>query len=65
MSDIFESISYDANDSLKKHTTMRVGGNAKYIFLPKDAAEIEAVIDYCKANNEKFIIIGNGSNIIF
>lgn len=65
MSDIFEKISYKSNESLKKHTTMRVGGNAKYVFMPKNAEEIEAVINYCKKNNEKYIIIGNGSNIIF
>lgn len=65
MSDIFEKISYEADEALKKHTTMRVGGNAKYVFLPKNAEEIIEIIDYCKNNNEKYIIIGNGSNIIF
>ena len=65
MSDIFENISYEADEPLKTHTTMRVGGNAKYVFLPENVEEIKAVIDYCKSNNEKYIIIGNGSNIIF
>ena len=65
MIDIFESISYKSDEPLKKHTTMRVGGNAKYIFYPKDAAEIKAIIDYCNDNNERYIVIGNGSNIIF
>ena len=65
MSDIFENISYKADEPLKKHTTMRVGGNAKYIFSPKNADEIKDIIDYCKDNEERYIIIGNGSNIIF
>lgn len=65
MIDIFENISYKSDEPLKKHTTMRVGGNARYIFYPKDASEIKTLIDYCKDNNERYIVIGNGSNIIF
>ena len=65
MIDIFEAVNYKSDEPLKKHTTMRVGGNAKYVFCPKDVHELKAVIDYCKSNNERYIVIGNGSNIIF
>ncbi|MBQ8924381.1 MAG: UDP-N-acetylmuramate dehydrogenase [Lachnospiraceae bacterium] len=65
MSDIFETIDYKKDETLKKHTTMRVGGNAKYVFFPTSSDEIKAIISYCKDNNEKYILIGNGSNIIF
>lgn len=65
MSDIFETIDYKKDEGLKKHTTMRVGGNAKYVFFPTSSDEIKAIISYCKDNNEKYILIGNGSNIIF
>ena len=65
MSDIFENVIYKSNELLKNHTTMRVGGPAKYIFMPKNADEIKKVIEFCNSENEKYIIIGNGSNIIF
>ena len=47
MIDIFEAVNYKSDEPLKKHTTMRVGGNAKYVFCPKDVHELKAVIDYC------------------
>lgn len=65
MIDIFETIGYKTDEPLKKHTTMRVGGNAKYIFFPKNAKDLKTIIDYCNTNNEKYIVIGNGSNVIF
>ncbi|MBO6115138.1 MAG: UDP-N-acetylmuramate dehydrogenase [Lachnospiraceae bacterium] len=65
MIDIFETVSYKTDEPLKKHTTMRVGGKAKYVFFPKNTDELKAVIDYSKDNNERYIVIGNGSNIIF
>ncbi|MBQ9608567.1 MAG: UDP-N-acetylmuramate dehydrogenase [Lachnospiraceae bacterium] len=65
MSDIFETIDYKKDEELKKHTTMRVGGNAKYVFFPTSSDEIKSILEYCIENNEKYIFIGNGSNIIF
>ena len=65
MSDIFEDIKYKSNELLKNHTTMRVGGPAKYLFMPKDAYDIKRIIEYCELEHEDYYIIGNGSNIIF
>ncbi|MBR1815590.1 MAG: UDP-N-acetylmuramate dehydrogenase [Lachnospiraceae bacterium] len=65
MSDIFETIDFKKDESLKKHTTMRVGGDAKYVFFPTSSDEIKSILSYCKDNDEKYILIGNGSNIIF
>ncbi|MBQ7708258.1 MAG: UDP-N-acetylmuramate dehydrogenase [Lachnospiraceae bacterium] len=65
MSDIFEDIKYKSNEPLKNHTTMRVGGPAEYLFLPENADEITRIIDYCKSADKKYIIIGNGSNMVF
>lgn len=63
-SSIFQKINYITNEPLSKHTTFRIGGPAKYIFMPKNADEIKQIIDYCKCNNEKYIVLGNGSNVL-
>lgn len=61
---IFPKVNFIADEPLSRHTTFRIGGPAKYIFMPKNTEEIKEVIDYCKANNEKYMILGNGSNVL-
>lgn len=51
--------------NLAHYTTMRLGGSAKLVAgVANEQAVVEA-IDYAQANNLKFIVIGEGSNIIF
>ncbi len=47
---------------MKNHTTFKIGGNAKTVIIPKTEKELVEVIKCLK--NEKFIIVGNGSNIL-
>lgn len=65
MSNIFDSIKYIENEPLANHTTFRVGGPAKYVFLPSSIEEISAITDYCKKEHVKYYIVGNGSNLLF
>lgn len=65
MHSIFQSIEFKEKEYLSKHTTFRIGGPAKYFFMPSDTEELVKVIQYCRDNNEKYMIIGNGSNILF
>ncbi len=53
------------NESLKKHTTFKVGGNALCIAEPDDAEKASVLIRYLKNNNIDFYFLGNGSNVIF
>ena len=53
------------NVSLKKYSTFKIGGPAKLFAEPKSIAEIRELLMFCKKNNEKFFILGNGSNILF
>lgn len=62
---VFQVVKYIANEPLSGHTTFRIGGPAKFIFMPKNTDEIKTVIDYCKENNEKYMVLGNGSNVLF
>ena len=53
------------NESLKKHTTFKVGGNAEYIALPENKEQAVALLKFLKSNDIKYYIIGRGSNVIF
>lgn len=55
----------ETNVSLKKCTTYRVGGNAKYIAYPKNVNSLVKLIKYLKNKNIKYKILGNGSNLLF
>ncbi len=53
------------NHSLAQFSSMKAGGNAKYIAEPKNEQELlEAIKDF-RTRNEKYIIVGNCSNILF
>ena len=53
------------NESLRLHTTYKVGGVAKYFISPKSIDELIKLVKYLKENNIKYMILGNGSNTIF
>jgi len=53
------------NVSLKKYSTFKIGGPAKFFAEPKSIAEIRELLMFCKKGNEKFFILGNGSNVLF
>ncbi len=53
------------NVCLAPYCSMKVGGNAKYIALPKTNTELTEVINDCRAKNGKYIVVGNCSNLIF
>ncbi len=60
----FEGISVYENESMKKHTTFRIGGNADYFLVPKTTSELSAALEICSKNNMPYFILGNGSNIL-
>lgn len=57
-----ENIKY--NESMKKHTTVRVGGNVSCLVYPTTKEELIKVLKYAKENELKFYVIGNGSNLL-
>lgn len=65
MQDIFDSIEYRESEPMSRHTTFRAGGPAKYFFMPKSAEELKRVIEYCRLNGERYMVLGNGSNVLF
>ncbi len=53
------------NESLVKHTTMRVGGNAKVMYIPNSLSSLQTVIELLKESKIDYMAIGRGSNLIF
>ena len=53
------------NESLKLHSTFRIGGKAKYFTMPENIEEIAESISFAKEKGLEYMIIGNGSNILF
>ena len=52
------------NVSMKKYTTYRTGGSVKVMYFPQNEEELIDKIKELNNNNEKFYVIGNGSNLI-
>lgn len=51
-------------ENLKKYTTFRIGGNARYFFVLKNAAELPLILEKQKQTNLPIFVLGGGSNII-
>ncbi|MGI6705770.1 MAG: UDP-N-acetylmuramate dehydrogenase [Clostridia bacterium] len=52
------------NESMKKHTSFRIGGPADILLIPSDVKEIQYAIQLCKDMNIPHFIMGNGSNLL-
>lgn len=59
------SYSVCENASLAPICSMKVGGKAKYLVEPKTENELIEAVTYFKSSGEKYIVVGNCSNLIF
>ncbi|MCU0667281.1 MAG: UDP-N-acetylmuramate dehydrogenase [Patescibacteria group bacterium] len=57
------NITYD--QPLANHTTMKLGGNAKYFVEITNEDELIQAVEFAKSKNSSIITIGDGSNTIF
>ena len=53
-----------ANEPMSRHTTMRIGGPAKILVIPKDEESFIKVLRYLKNEGEDYFILGGGANLI-
>lgn len=53
------------NVDAKELTTMKASAKVKIVFYPKSEKELIFIYNYLAINNIKFMILGNGSNVIF
>lgn len=51
------------DEDMKKHTTFKAGGKAKYFVTPGSVAKLFDIISYLKGKTE-YYVIGNGSNLL-
>lgn len=52
-------------ESLKKHTSFKIGGKAKYFVKPGNVHELLELLDYLHTKNIKHFVLGNGTNVVF
>lgn len=52
------------NEPLKRHTTFKIGGRAKFFIEPKDIDDLKLLLNLVKRNKIPIFIIGRGSNIL-
>ncbi len=52
------------NEPMKNHTSFKVGGPADMMVFPNSYESTKKVIDFCKAKNVNYFILGNGSNLL-
>ncbi len=59
-----ENICFVCDEPMKKHTSYRIGGNAKILSEPKTAEQIAFITQTCKDFGIPYYVIGNGSNLL-
>lgn len=52
------------NEMMKKHTSFKIGGPAKYFVKPKTDKQIIEIIKLCNKYKVNYFILGNGSNLL-
>ena len=52
------------NESMKKHTTFKIGGEADVIVLPQSREEILNCLKFAKDEGVPIHVFGNGSNLV-
>ena len=55
----------EANVSLSKYTTYKVGGTALALVYPKSVKKLVSLIKLLTGSKTKYKVIGNGSNLLF
>ena len=51
--------------SLKRYNTYRLEVIAKYLVFPGNKDDLKGLIMFFKKENVKYVVLGNGSNVIF
>lgn len=57
-------IEYLKEESMSRHTSFRIGGNADFFITPDSIEKLTGVISICKENKIPFTVIGKGSNLL-
>jgi UDP-N-acetylmuramate dehydrogenase len=58
-------VNIQENASLSEHSTMRLGGQARYLADANTEEEVAELVSWAKNKNIPFMMIGQGSNIVW
>ncbi len=58
-------VKYYLNERLSSYSTFKIGGSADFLVMPENIKTLTQIISYAADNNIKYVLIGNGSNILF
>lgn len=58
-------LEYYEEANLKRYNTYRLETICKYLIFPRTKEELRDLLKYLNAEEEKYIVLGNGSNVIF
>ncbi len=58
-------ININSNEDLNNHSTMRVGGKAKYFIELKNTERLRDILELANQEKVKVLILGDGSNTLF
>jgi len=64
LADITSQENIKINESLKKYTMTKIGGNADILVMPETEEEAEGIVKYTHNNKIPLLVLGNGSNMI-
>lgn len=59
------NLEYYEEANLKRYNTYRLETICKYLVFPNNKEELRDLVKYLNTKEEKYIVLGNGSNIIF
>lgn len=52
------------HEPMKRHTTFRIGGPARYFVMPTTAEALKGTLEACREAGIPYYILGNGSNLL-
>lgn len=55
---------YAENEPMSKHTTFKIGGNAKLVAYPENERQISQIVKLTREKGIRLITVGNGSNLL-
>ena len=53
------------NEPLYRYCTLGIGGDAKIAYFPESVSEFCDILKQLKTQGERYIVVGNGSNLLF
>ena len=63
--DFGKDIQIKIDEPLSRHSSFRIGGNAKYALFPKSREELFFAVNTCIQKDIRYKIVGNASNLLF